>query len=105
MTLLDETDSVMRGDLLARIVAAGKPNAICGNDGKLASQGTMNCRDRRGFRIVVGDHVRVFSIRHSEPTFIFGIKDGMLFSNQKISSAVLASEQSSFIRYVRNEQM
>lgn len=101
LTMPYEIDGKLMSDLEARIMVMGKPDAACAHDGRLLAEGPRNCRDLRGFRIVTGAAIRVFSLRHDKPLFVFGLERGMIFTNEKMAPALLESEKTAFFGYMR----
>ena len=84
------------------MLAFSSAGATCAQDGTVISMDPGNCHDRAGFRVVTGNRIRVFSLRYAEPLFVFGLENGMVFTSEKMSRALLASEKSAFIRYANN---
>jgi hypothetical protein len=62
--------------------------------------GAPNCFDHRGFRVIVGNGLAVYSMRHQKPMFVFGLQKGLMFVNEKISAQQLEGEKSSFLGYM-----
>jgi hypothetical protein len=100
LTTPAETETFLAENLEYRILNSGRPSKSCGSDGAERETGDPNCFDHRGFRVVVGDRLSVYSMRHQKPLFIFGLQKGMTFVNEKISTQQLEGEKSSFMGYM-----
>lgn len=101
-TMHSEMDMFLAGDLEQRIIQSGNPSKSCGSDGVERDDGVLNCFDHRGFRVIVGDGLVVYSMRHQKPLFIFGLQRGLMFVNERISAQQLEGEKSSFLGYMVN---
>jgi hypothetical protein len=100
LTMRSEMEAFLAEDLEQRILESGQPSKSCGPDGVERESGDPNCFDHRGFRVVVGDSLAVYSMRHQKPLFIFGLQKGLMFVNERISTRQLEGEKSSFLRYM-----
>ncbi|MNU89533.1 hypothetical protein D3C71_793750 [compost metagenome] len=101
-TMRSEMDMFLAGDLEHRIIQAGHLSKSCGSDGVEREDGVPNCFDHRGFRVIVGDGLVVYSMRHQKPLFVFGLQKGLMFVNERISAQQLEGEKSSFLGYMAN---
>lgn len=100
MTMHSEMEMFLAENLEHRILASGRPTQSCGSDAMERASDTANCFDHRGFRVVVGDGVAVYSMRHQKPLFIFGLQKGLMFVNERISKQQFEGEKSSFLGYM-----
>ncbi len=99
-TMRSEMGMFLAESLERRILVADVPSKSCGSDGAEREGGVTNCFDHRGFRVVVGDAIAVYSLRHQKPLFIFGLQKGMVFVNEHISKQQMEGEKSSFLGYM-----
>jgi hypothetical protein len=100
LTMRSEMGVFLGENLEQRILISGSPSKSCGSDGVEREIGVPNCFDHRGFRVVVGESLGVYSMRHQKPLFIFGLQKGLTFTNERISTGQLEAERSSFLRYM-----
>ncbi len=100
LTTRSETEMFLAEHLEHRILSAGSPSKSCGSDGAERETVVLNCFDHRGFRVVVGNGLAVYSLRHQRPLFVFGLQKGMMFVNEKIPTRQLEGEKSSFLGYM-----
>lgn len=99
-TMRSEMDMFLAGELERRIIEAGHTSKPCSSDGVEHEVGRPNCFDHRGFRVIVGDSLVVYSMRHQKPLFVFGLQKGLMFVNERISAQQLEGEKSSFLGYM-----
>lgn len=83
-----------------RALGIGRVDKSCGIDGAEVEGGPLNCLDYRGFRIVKGERLLVFSMRYSKPLFVFGIQSGMMFVNEKRNVTLIEAEKSAIFGYL-----
>lgn len=100
LTMRSEMDMFLAENLEHRIMQAGHPSKSCGSDGVERDGGVPNCFDHRGFRVIVGDRLVVYSMRHQKPLLVFGLEKGLMYVNEKISTRQLEGEKSSFLGYM-----
>jgi len=103
LTIPADLSDRLRHEIVARIEALGDPQFSCGVDGEERREGQPNCLDHRGFRVVKGADLLVFSMRYDKPLFVFGIGSGLMFTNEKISDRLLDGERSAFVGYVTHD--
>lgn len=76
-----------------------RPQFSCDVSGAAVEIGPTNCLDYRGFRVRREGGYRIYSLRYSTPLFVFGIRNGIVYGNQKIDRSLQAAEQSAFNTY------
>jgi hypothetical protein len=95
-----EMEQFFARSLEHRIRQIVPPSISCGSDGAQDNGSAPNCYDHRGFRVVAGDRVSVYSMRYQKPLFVFGLEKGFMFVNHKIPSRLMEGEKSSFLAYM-----
>jgi hypothetical protein len=103
MFISSDLEEFLTVEMQQRVHKTGRPTLVCSQDkGEVLEDGQENCFDFRGFRVVFEDGARIFSLRYSNPLFIFGVQRGMMFVNEHIPQSQLESEKASFLGYLND---
>jgi hypothetical protein len=97
-----EMDRTFTREIAIMASSVGRADKACGTDGSETGGAVPNCLDYKGFRIVKGERLMVFSMRYSKPLFVFGIQSGIMFVNEQRNSALVGAEKSAIFRYLRD---